>query len=328
MLTDAEFYRDLAKRNPREISIRFAKNSVPDEYVEPFQGFVSAATNLAELKVAWDNDCAERILRALIAAAANPASRLNHITLHDDKRPINAERFDFVGLLFRLARRDPSRHIQKIQLGHNNYGESWWFTLQNREREQILDLNELAFPNVRDYETFLADVLDSAAGDGVFYLDLYLSSIIKYLTYSGIKRMFETIGTKYRSLKRLSLKMTPQDNDYCGYEEVWEQKEYCEETGQYLRTDKPFPYEVVISAIADAIGNCPEIEEIDIELGTLTKEHEIASKQLADAITKSESLRVKRKAKLKCWVPKFIPWTALPDKEWIEIPDSESGGDY
>lgn len=284
-MAEAEFFKGLVERNPREIPLRFG-----DEVdVDAFQAFVSAATNLEHLEVAWKNHLAERTLRALVAAAgASPASRLTYIKLHDDRRPIETGGFDFVGLLVRLARRDPKRAVLTVSLGHNNRGESWWLTLQNK-REQTLDLNDLMFPTVRAYETFLADVLDAAADDGVFQLDLYLCRMAKYLTYAGVKRIFETIGTKYHSLRQLSLKMTPQDNDYCRGEEDSDDSEDSEDRGTRKKECRTLPYEVVISAVADAIGNCPEIEEVDIELGRLTKEHESASKKLADAILNSKT---------------------------------------
>lgn len=316
----AEFYNELIQKNPREISLRFGKDfegrSPSNPVFGEFEQYIAEATNLQDLTVNWDNTCAREILKALLnGIARNKRCVLREITVGDDTRPLSTiDKFDFVGLVFALGARGETK-IRMFRWGHNNYGESWWLTLHN-QYGQKMGIDELVFPDARTYEATLANLLEQVAGDGVQDLQLYLCRFQKYLSFDGLKRIFSILSTKVTSLTHFALKLTPQDNPYCRDVEIWQDS-------------KQFPYRMIILALAEMVNNCPELESIQVSLGRLSQDDEAASKKLADAITESKSLRMKKNVKLDCFIANYVPWGSASYKRWDRDVESEvEDGDY
>lgn len=325
MSDSADFYKELTERNPEEISLRFGKayegRHPSNPIFQEFEGYLSKATNLQYLQVAWDNTCAEVILKSLLSGIEKNKCadlRLSEVEVWDDGRPLHAvSKFDFAGIVTALGRRKKENTIERFAWGHNNYGESWWLDLGS-SRNQKFSMNQLSFPNAGAYETTLANLLDEMASDGVKEVRLYLCRMIKYMSFDGLERIFGILATKFTSLTSFSLRLTPQSNDYCSDEEVW---------GSSDDGCKEIPYGIVISALASMVSNCPDLEEIEIALGTLSHEHEEASKQMANAIVKSKSLWRKNRVNLKCRCARYCPWNALPEKDWGVNTSGDSDGD-
>mmetsp|Transcript_6610 Transcript_6610/g.13962 ORF Transcript_6610/g.13962 Transcript_6610/m.13962 type:complete len:319 (+) Transcript_6610:89-1045(+) len=315
----AEFYNELIQKNPREISLRFGKEfegrSPSNPVFGEFEQYIAEATNLRDLTVNWDNTCAREILKALLnGIARNKRCVLCEITVGDDTRPLSTiHKFDFVGLVSALGRRGTT--IRMFRWGHNNYGESWWLTLHNQHGQKF-GIDELVFPDARAYEATLTNLLEQVAGDGVQDLQLYLCRFAKHLSFDGLKRIFTILSTKVTSLTSFALKLTPQDNEYCREVEIWQGSEQ-------------FPYTMIILALADMVKNCPELERIQVDLGSLSQDNKAASKKLADAITGSKSLRMKKNVKLYCWSAEYVPWGSASYKTWVSDDESEvEDGDY